>query len=104
MQTDLTLKANSESEAGADGPARPLPTTSTSNFRLLAGLTSFRSNLCLSHLAASGPEGILASRLIRHAGELVKSARNPKAEFRRPNSELRGLGWPFSSRWRHPLA
>ncbi len=28
-------------------------------FRLLAGFTSFRSNLCFDHFSASGPEGIL---------------------------------------------
>src|SRR5437016_14345296 len=36
----------------------------TSNFRLLAGLTSLDSNLWLSHFCASGPAGILASRLM----------------------------------------
>ena len=36
----------------------------TSNLRLLAGLTSFMSNLCWSHFCASGPAGILASSFI----------------------------------------
>src|SRR6185312_10489677 len=36
----------------------------TSNLRLFAGLTSFMSNLCLSHFCAMGPEGIFESRAI----------------------------------------
>src|SRR5512136_1860645 len=47
--------------AAALAPAKPVPTTMTSNLRLLAGLTSFISNRCRSHFWASGPPGILAS-------------------------------------------
>src|SRR6266702_6400287 len=64
-QKHFTLYPSSASEAAAEAPARPVPTTSTSNFRLLAGLTSLMSNLWLSHFAASGPEGALLSRIIR---------------------------------------
>src|SRR5690349_1647683 len=57
----FTLKPSSPSEAAAAAPARPEPTTMNSNFRRLFGLTSFRSNLWLSHLSASGPAGIFES-------------------------------------------
>src|SRR4051812_24803254 len=48
-------------DEAAEEPARPAPTTITSYFRLLAGLTSLMSTLCLRHLSASGPAGILES-------------------------------------------
>ena len=48
-------------DAAADAPARPDPTTITSYFRLLAGLTSFISKRWLSHFCWIGPSGILAS-------------------------------------------
>ena len=54
--------------AAAEAPARPVPTTMTSNFRLLAGFTNFISNLCFSHLSASGPEGIFASSFMLQIG------------------------------------
>src|SRR5690606_18395012 len=57
----FTLYPSSPSEAAAEAPARPDPTTITSNFRRLFGLTSFRSNLWLSHLSARGPAGIFES-------------------------------------------
>src|SRR5512141_769348 len=66
-QKHFTLYPSSASVAAADAPANPLPTTMMSNLRLLAGLTSLRSNLCLSHFCASGPEGILPSRFMLRA-------------------------------------
>ena len=51
-------------EAAAEPPARPVPTTMTLYFRLLAGPTSFMSNLHLSQACSMGPEGILASSFI----------------------------------------
>ena len=50
------------SDAAAADPARPLPTTMTVNLRLFFGLISLESCLCLDHLSARGPEGILESR------------------------------------------
>src|SRR6478672_6830853 len=44
-------------EAAAEAPARPVPTTMTSNLRLLPGFTSFMSNLCWSQLFSIGPVG-----------------------------------------------
>src|SRR6476660_10468022 len=46
--------------AAAAPPARPLPTTMTVYFRLVAGFTSFISNRCLSHFPSMGPSGIFA--------------------------------------------
>ena len=63
-QNALTLYPSSPSEAAAEAPANPVPTTMTSSLRLFAGLTSLSSNLCLSHFCANGPEGILESRVI----------------------------------------
>src|SRR5471030_830150 len=63
-QKAFTLYPNSASEAAADAPAKPVPTTITSYLRLLAGLTSFKLNLCLLHFSANGPAGIFASKLI----------------------------------------
>ncbi|TAE42189.1 MAG: hypothetical protein EAY66_00985, partial [Sphingobacteriales bacterium] len=37
---------------------KPVPTTIISYLRLLAGFTSFKSNLCLLHFSAKGPAGI----------------------------------------------
>src|SRR5512140_1124149 len=56
----LTLYPSSPSDAAAEAPARPAPTTMMSNLRLLLGLTSLYSNLALLHFPGSGPEGILA--------------------------------------------
>ena len=47
--------------SAAAAPARPVPTTITSNFRLLAGLTSFMENLWFVHLSARGPVGTFES-------------------------------------------
>ena len=49
------------SVADAEAPASPVPTTMMSYFRLLAGLTSFSSNRCRSHVSASGPLGTFPS-------------------------------------------
>src|SRR5215208_3692605 len=54
--------------AAAPAPARPVPTTMTVNRRLLAGFTSFISNLCFSHFCSIGPSGIFASRTIEGEG------------------------------------
>src|SRR5436309_14274512 len=48
-----------------------------SNFRLLAGLTSLRSNLCLSHFCASGPEGVLESSGIKR--EKTSEIQDPRS-------------------------
>src|SRR6185503_10980987 len=45
----------------ADPPASPEPTTMMVYFRLLAGLISLISCLCLLHLSATGPAGIRPS-------------------------------------------
>src|SRR5689334_15176428 len=58
-QKHLTLYPSSLIVAAAAPPARPLPTTMTVYFRLLAGFTSFISNLCLSHFPSIGPSGTL---------------------------------------------
>src|SRR6478672_5530411 len=57
----LTRYPSSPSVAAAAAPARPLPTTITSNRRLFAGFTNFTSNLCCDHFSAIGPGGIFAS-------------------------------------------
>src|SRR5687767_4886841 len=56
-QKHFTTYPSSLRVAAADAPARPLPTTSTVCFRLLAGFTSFISKRCLSHLRSMGPDG-----------------------------------------------
>jgi hypothetical protein len=48
----------------------PDPTTSTSNFRLFAGLTSFISKWCRSHFFSIGPEGIFASSFTNVRGAI----------------------------------
>ena len=48
------------SDAAAEAPASPVPTTMMSNRRLLAGLTSFKAKRWLSHFCSIGPEGMLA--------------------------------------------
>src|SRR6185503_13142752 len=60
-QKHWTWYPSSARVAAAEAPASPEPTTSTSNRRLLAGLTSFISKRCLSHFWVSGPEGMWAS-------------------------------------------
>src|SRR5882724_7041170 len=71
MQNDFTLYPSSASEAAAEAPANPVPTTMISYFRLLDGLTSLMLALCLSHFCGRGPEGILASSfmLFHHSGQ-----------------------------------
>src|SRR6185437_4377538 len=58
-QKHLTLYPSSLSDAAADPPASPDPTTITVYFRLFAGFTSFISNRCLLHFFSIGPEGAL---------------------------------------------
>jgi len=55
----FTLYPSSLIVAAAEAPARPVPTTMMSYFRLFAGFTSFMSKRCLSHLPAIGPDGML---------------------------------------------
>src|SRR5438445_13455756 len=81
-----------------------------SNFRLLAGLTSFISNRCFSHFCANGPEGIFASSFIRENLQIPKS--NPdkrhrdlggiqrSSKFQGPKAEVWRFGaWCFSGCW-----
>src|SRR5204863_5180575 len=59
-----------------------------SNFRLLAGLTSLRSNLCLSHFCASGPEGVLESSGIRDKTSKIqhpRSREDPRSNHQEPS-------------------
>ena len=51
----LTLYPISPSEAAADAPASPVPTTIISNFNLFAGLTRGTEDLYLVHFSANGP-------------------------------------------------
>src|SRR3954470_6028796 len=55
----FTLYPSWAIEAAAEAPASPVPTTMTSNLRLLPGLTSFISNLCWSQVFSIGPVGAL---------------------------------------------
>src|SRR5690348_3654440 len=63
-QKHFTLYLSSPKVAAAEAPARPLPTTITSNFDRLFGATNFDSPRCLSHFLSSGPEGTFESRVI----------------------------------------
>ena len=58
-QKALTLYPCSERVAQADPPANPVPTTITSIFLLLAGLTNRTLFLWVLHLRSSGPFGTL---------------------------------------------
>ena len=53
----FTLNPISPKEAAADAPAKPVPTTMTSNFLLLLGLTNFIENLWFSHFSSNEPSG-----------------------------------------------
>ena len=55
----------SASDAAAEEPARPVPTTMISNNLLFAGDTNGISPLCVVHLSANGPAGTLESNAIR---------------------------------------
>src|SRR3954471_21138492 len=66
----FTLYPRSASDEAQDEPARPAPTTITSYFRLLAGLTSLMSALCFRHLSASGPDGTLESSVAMAGSDL----------------------------------
>ena len=50
-------------EAAADAPPSPVPTTITSSFLLLLGLTRLTSDLRLVHFSARGPAGIFEINL-----------------------------------------
>src|SRR6266567_2145907 len=63
MQKLLTWYPSSPSDEAADAPARPVPTMMTVYLRRFAGLTSFDSKRCRSHLSARGPPGARASRI-----------------------------------------
>src|ERR1700682_1973202 len=63
-QKHLTLYPNSPSDAAADAPASPDPTTMMLYFRLLAGFTRFISKRARSHAVSMGPRGSLDSRTI----------------------------------------
>src|SRR5260370_25508019 len=60
----LTWKPGSPRLAGAAAPAKPDPTTSTVNFRLLLGLTSRRWLRWASQAEGRWPMGALASSFI----------------------------------------
>src|SRR3990172_1619251 len=63
-QKASTWYPSSASEAAAEAPARPVPTTRTLYLRLLDGLTSFRvSKRCLSQVSSMRPVGALPSRI-----------------------------------------
>src|SRR5690348_9954005 len=57
----LTLYPSWASDAAAEAPARPVPTTITSNLRLLFGFTSFMENLWFCQRVSMGPVGDLES-------------------------------------------
>src|SRR5262245_5585762 len=59
----MTLKPISASDAAADAPARPLPTTITVYLRRLLGAMSLISLLHFVHLSAIGPSGTRAFNL-----------------------------------------
>lgn len=61
MQKHLTLYPNSPSDAAAEAPASPLPTTMMSYLRLLLGETSFNSFLRFVHFSWMGHSGTLPS-------------------------------------------
>ena len=60
--------------ATAEAPARPVPTTMISNLRLLAGLTSFNSNRCLSHFPSRAVSDAIVRRLSDGAAEARAAA------------------------------
>src|SRR4051794_23889676 len=64
----FTLYPSCASDAAADAPARPVPTTITSNLRLLFGFTSFMSNLWRCQRVSIGPVGSLESSTISLMG------------------------------------
>ena len=66
MQKVFTLYPSSDIVAEAEAPANPVPTTITVCLRLLAGFTSFMSNLCFDHLSSSVPPGIFESSFIAY--------------------------------------
>ena len=63
-QKAFTLYPISPSDAAADDPAKPVPTTMISIFGLLLGATNFKWFLWLVHLSEICPSGILESNFI----------------------------------------
>ena len=55
MQKIFTLNPNAPNEAAAEAPAKPVPTTMTSNFLLLAGFTNFWSHPVIRSNPAAQP-------------------------------------------------
>ena len=51
-------------DAAADAPAKPVPTSITVYFLLLAGLTKFKLNLWFVHFSCNKPSGIFALNFI----------------------------------------
>ena len=62
-QKTFTLYPNSASEAAAEAPARPEPTTITSKFLLFAGFTNGTEERNLVHFCSNVPSGIFASSI-----------------------------------------
>src|ERR1041385_6388275 len=93
-----TSKPSSASEAAAEEPASPAPTTIILYFRLLAGLMSLLLNLCCSHFCASGPEGMLEFKVAMTKSSTFqvpspKKASSPKLQILRPG--LKFEAWRF---------
>ena len=63
-QNVLTRKPCAASDAAAEAPARPVPTTITVCEPRLRGPTSACASSHVFHLSASGPAGIFASSVI----------------------------------------
>ena len=59
-----TMFYDFKKDAAADAPAKPVPTTITSNFLLLFGFTRFIENLWFSHFSSNGPEGTRESSTV----------------------------------------
>src|SRR5690349_13090724 len=60
----LTLYPSWAREAAAAAPARPVPTTMMSNFRLLFGFTTFMANLWFCQRVSIGPVGDFESSVM----------------------------------------
>src|SRR4051794_20096859 len=91
-QNETTLYPSSASDALADAPASPVPTTRIVNFRLFAGLMSFISKRWRSHLVSIGPSGTFASSLLAVASTVIPP-RLPslRASFQTPARRRRPL-------------
>ena len=62
-QNTFTLYPSSASDAAADDPANPEPTTITSIFLLLAGFTKGTEERNFVHFSSSFPSGIFESNV-----------------------------------------